>query len=183
LEAVSLIAAVLYILAVLVANYTATNFFELPVFGLVSWAVFVFGVTFTLRDYVHRHGRKWVYLMIGIAAVLQAIECLLLGVEWRIMVASFTAIILAETTDTEFYHRLDLPWIKRVAASNAVSIPLDSLLFNGIAFLGVFEPEVLVAIIFGEIVFKTIMGIVAGVPRWMFQRSSIVPVAIASSHR
>lgn len=172
LEDGTVIAAALYILATLVANYTATWFLPLPGFGLVSVAVFVFGLTFTLRDYVHRHGRRAVYLMIGVAALLNAGECLLLGVEWRIIAASFTAILLAEGVDTEFYHRLEVPWIRRVAASNAVSVPLDSLLFNGIAFAGVFDGPTLAAIMFGEVVIKYGIGIGVAVPRWICQRSS-----------
>ena len=46
----------IYITAVLVANYTATWFIPLPVFGLVSVGTLVFGVTFTQRDRVHRFG-------------------------------------------------------------------------------------------------------------------------------
>lgn len=178
-----MIAALPYIAAVLLANYTATWFLPLPGFGLVSVAVFAFGVTFTLRDYVHAHGRRAVYLMIGAAAILNAGECLLLGVEWRIMAASFVAIVLAEGVDTEFYHRLQLPWIKRVAASNALSVPLDSLLFNGIAFVGVFDGPTLAAIMFGEVVIKYGIGIGVAVPRWISQRSSTVLAAIGSSPR
>lgn len=174
-----MIAACLYVAAVMVANYTATWFLPMPLFGLVSVAVFIFGATFTLRDYVHRLGRRYVYLMIGLAGMSNVVECMLLGVEWRIIAASFTAIVLAEATDTEFYHRLHLPWIGRVAASNAISIPLDSLLFNGIAFAGIFEPEMLLAIIWGEIVVKFGIGLIVAVPRWL--RSSTAPAATVGS--
>ncbi|MFH0778165.1 MAG: VUT family protein [Candidatus Eisenbacteria bacterium] len=151
--------AALYTIAVLIANFTATWFIPLPVFGLVSVGTLVFGVTFTLRDRVHRFGRRAVYLMIFVAAVLNSLESVFLDVPWRIIVASFTAIVLAETADTEVYQRLlGRPWIQRVAGSNAVSIPLDSLLFNVIAFLGHFPLVKLAAIVFGEIVVKFTVG-------------------------
>lgn len=152
----------IYILAVLIANYTATWFIPLPVFGMVSVGTLVFGVTFTQRDRVHRYGRRPVYLMIVIAAVGMAFESLFLGVEWRIIVASFIAIVLSETADTEIYQKLlNRSWIQRVIRSNLISIPLDSLLFNVIAFAGVFAPGMLVAIIFGEIVAKFTTGAIA----------------------
>ena len=149
----------IYIIAVLVANYTATWFIPLPVFGLLSVGTLVFGITFTQRDRVHRFGRKPVYLMIFTAAVGMVLESLFLGVEWRIIAASFIAIILSETADTEVYQRLlQRPWIQRVVGSNLVSIPLDSMLFNVLAFAGVFAPSMLAAIIFGEIVTKFATG-------------------------
>ncbi len=156
----------LYIIAVLVANYTATWFIPLPVFGLVSVGTLVFGVTFTQRDRVHRFGRKRVYLMIFIAAVGMVLESLFLGVDWRIIAASFIAIVLSETVDTEVYQTLlQRPWMQRVIGSNLVSIPLDSILFNLIAFAGVFKPGMLMAIIFGEIVTKFATGAVAALWR------------------
>jgi len=149
----------IYIVAVLAANYTATWFIPLPIFGMVSVGTMIFGITFTQRDRVHRFGRKPVYLMIAIAAVGMVLESIFLGVEWRIILASFIAIVLSETADTEIYHRLlHRNWIQRVTGSNLVSIPLDSLLFNLIAFLGVFAPLMLVQIIFGEIVVKFVTG-------------------------
>ena len=61
-------------------------------------------------------------------------ESLFLEVPWRIILASFIAIILSETADTEIYQKLlQRSWFQRVLGSNLVSIPLDSLLFNIIA--------------------------------------------------
>ena len=129
----------IYIIAVLIANYTATWFIPLPIFGMVSVGTLVFGITFTQRDRVHKYGRKSVYLMIFIAAIGMVLESLFLGVEWRIIIASFIAIVLSETADTEIYQKLiKRSWMERVIGSNLVSIPLDSILFNIIAFYGVF---------------------------------------------
>lgn len=156
----------IYITAVLAANYTATWFMPLPVFGLVSVGTLIFGVTFTQRDRVHRYGRKAVYSMILIAALGMVMESLFLGVEWRIILASFIAIVLSEAVDTEIYHQLlHRSWLQRVTGSNLVSIPLDSALFNLIAFMGVFEPTMLVAIIFGEIAAKFTTGALAALWR------------------
>ena len=154
--------AIVYILATLAANYTATWFIHFPIFGQVSVATFIFGITFTARDRVHsKLGHKNVYIMIGIAAVLNLIVTVLGGVEWRIVVASLIAIVLAETADTEIYqHFINNTWGMRVFKSNSVSIPLDSLLFNLIAFAGLFSNMELASIIFGEIVFKGLVSAV-----------------------
>jgi uncharacterized PurR-regulated membrane protein YhhQ (DUF165 family) len=177
MEAETMIWSIIYVSAVLIANYTAIWFFPLPVFGLVAVGTLVFGATFTARDYVHYIGRRYVYTMILIAALSSAVLSLFGPIDWRIIVASVIAIILAETADTEIYQRLIARrWLVRVAGSNAVSIPLDSLLFNLIAFYGVFPLSMLAAIIFGEIVVKYITGGI--VASWrIFQTSSIAPAA------
>lgn len=155
-----------YVVAVLVANYTATWFIPLPIFGMVSVGTLVFGITFTQRDRVHRFGRKPVYLMIFFAAIGMVLESAFLSVEWRIIIASFIAIVLSETADTEVYQKLiKRSWMHRVIGSNLVSIPLDSILFNVIAFYGVFETGMLIAIIFGEIVAKFATGFIAALWR------------------
>jgi len=155
--------ALIYIAATLVSNYLADWFVPLPIFGLVSLGTLTFGVTFTQRDRVHRFGRKAVYIMIFAAAVLNVLESVFLGVSWRIIAASFTAIVLAEAADTEVYHRLlERPWLQRVAGSNAVSIPIDTVLFTCIAFAGVFPAGTLIAIMFGDVVVKAVIsGLVA----------------------
>ena len=160
------VSMIIYIGAVLAANYTATWFMPLPIFGMVSVGTLIFGVTFTQRDRVHRYGRKAVYSMILVAAVGMVLESLFLGVEWRIIAASFLAIVLSEAADTEIYHKLlHRSWLQRVAGSNLVSIPLDSLLFNLIAFWGVFAPAMLTSIVFGEIATKFATGALAALWR------------------
>jgi uncharacterized PurR-regulated membrane protein YhhQ (DUF165 family) len=165
--------AIVYILATLAANYTATWFIHFPVFGQVSVATFIFGITFTARDRVHSTlGRTNVYIMIAIAAVLNVIVTVVGGVEWRIVAASLIAIVLAETADTEIYqHFIDNTWGMRVLKSNSVSIPLDSLLFNLIAFAGLFSNLELASIIFGEIVFKGIVSAVTALRPLEYFRS------------
>ncbi len=166
--------AVLYILATLAANYTATWFIHFPFFGQVSVATFIFGITFTARDRVHsKLGRTNVYIMIAVAALLNLLVTLLGGVEWRIVAASLIAIVLAESADTEIYqHFITNTWGMRVLKSNSVSIPLDSLLFNGIAFAGVFSNAELASIIFGEIVFKGLVSAVTALRPLVYFRSA-----------
>jgi uncharacterized PurR-regulated membrane protein YhhQ (DUF165 family) len=122
--------------------------------------------------------------MILIAAVGMVLESLFLAVPWRIILASFIAIVLSETADTEVYHKLlQRSWFQRVLGSNLVSIPLDSILFNVIAFAGVFEPGMMVAIIFGEIVVKLPPGRLrhCGAPR--SAASTRPPLDSWGSHR
>jgi hypothetical protein len=161
-----MIDALIYIAATLAANYTAAWFIPLPIFGLVSVGTLAFGVTFTQRDRVHRHGRKAVYMMIAVAAIMNVLLSVLLGVSGRIILASFGAIVLAEIADTEVYQRLiDRPWIQRVAGSNAVSIPIDTILFTLVAFAGVFPVSMLIAIIFGDMVLKAVISSIVALRR------------------
>lgn len=157
--------SIIYLAAVLSANYTAIWFIPVFWFGLVSFGTILFGATFTARDYVHRLGRRYVYTMIAVAALASAALAVATSlvdtnvVDWRIILASVTAIVLAESIDTEVYQRfIKHHWLTRVSISNAFSIPADSLLFNGIAFAGVFALPMLAAIVAGEIVVKFAAG-------------------------
>lgn len=157
--------AIIYIIVVLLANYTATWFIPFPIFGQVSIGTLIFGITFTQRDRMHRLGRRYVYGIIGLTAVLAGLESLFLAVPSRIIVASLIAIVLSEVADTEVYQRfIHRSWYTRVATSNAVSIPIDTLLFNLIAFYGVFPGIELISIMFGEIVFKALTA--SGAALW-----------------
>jgi len=159
--------SIIYIVSVLLANYTAEWFVPLPYFGLLALGTLVFGITFTARDYVHRLGRKYVYTMIGVTALVAFVMSLFLGVPIRIIIASVTAIVLAEAADTEVYHRLRKQnWLVRVFSSNAISVPLDTLLFTFIAFWGVFPVPVLIEIIYADILIKYAVGIVVAFFRY-----------------
>jgi hypothetical protein len=84
----------------------------------------------------------------------------------RIILASFVAIVLAESADTEVYQKLiDRSWLVRVLGSNAVSIPLDTLLFNGIAFWGALPLATIASVMAGDIVIKTVVGAVTALYR------------------
>lgn len=151
--------AAIYVLATLGANYTAAWFIPLPIFGQVAVGTFVFGVTFTQRDRLHSAGRGWVYGTIAIAALANVLMSVFLDVPFRIILASFLAIVLAETADTEIYQKLlRYPWLVRVAGSNAVSVPLDTLLFTLVAFGGVLTTGSMISLLFGEVLTKYVIG-------------------------
>ncbi|MDA0673443.1 MAG: VUT family protein [Cyanobacteria bacterium] len=158
----SLINAAIYILATLGANYTATWFIPFPIFGQVAVGTFIFGITFTQRDRLHSAGRRWVYGTIAAAALANVLMSALLTVPGRIIVASFLAIVLAETADTEVYQRLlRYPWLVRVTGSNAVSVPLDTVLFSLVAFAGVLPAWEIASLVFGEVITKYAIGAIA----------------------
>lgn len=155
-----LINAIIYVLATLGANYTAAWFIPFPLFGQVAVGTFVFGVTFTQRDKLHSAGRKWVYFTIAFAALANVLMSAVLAVPLRIIAASFLAIVLAESADTEIYQKLlPYPWLMRVAGSNAVSVPLDTLLFTSVAFAGVLSNQEMLSLLFGETLTKYAIGI------------------------
>jgi uncharacterized PurR-regulated membrane protein YhhQ (DUF165 family) len=130
-------AMTVYVVCTLLANYTFDSFLPLGDFFLVNVGTFFFGITFTQRDRVHQYGRRSVYLMILLAAAANVALALTLGTPLRYVAVGFLAIVLSETADTEIYQRLlNRRWLTRVASSNAVSAPLDTLIFTVLAFAG-----------------------------------------------
>lgn len=75
--------SIIYLVAVLTANYTAVWFIPLPAFGIISVGTILFGATFTARDYVHSLGRDRVYMMIAVAALASAALSVAGSVDWR----------------------------------------------------------------------------------------------------
>ena len=131
--------AVAYVASVVAANLTLDVFLDLPVFGTFTFGTVFFAATFTFRDRVHHlsASRAWVYRMIAWCAVANVVAATATATPMRYIVASFTAIVLAEGADTEVYHRLrERSWAARVLASNAVSVPVDTVVFVSIAFAG-----------------------------------------------
>ncbi len=130
----------------------------------IDAGTFVYPVTFTLRDLVHKLlGRTAARAVIIAAGVINLLMAGLLAFAawlppdptwhlqrefaavlapvWRIVVASIAAEIISEFVDTEIYHL----WVTqvthryqwaRVLLSNGVSVPLDSLIFCWGAFGG-----------------------------------------------
>jgi hypothetical protein len=154
----------------------------------------IYPFTFTLRDLVHKAAgiataRALIFTAAGmnvIMAVLFWIVAALppdlvvgpqtefgavLSPVYRIVLASIIAEIVSELIDTEVYKR----WVDRfsekwqwgrVLTSNAVAIPIDSVIFVVIAFGGVIPAAAVVAIIWGNILVKGLVTVIS-VP-WIY---------------
>jgi queuosine precursor transporter len=85
---------------------------------------------------------------------------------WRIVLASIVAEVVSELLDTEIY----TVWVTqvttryqwaRVLASNAVSVPIDSLVFCWIAFGGVLPAAVVWSIFWSNVLVKGIITLIS----------------------
>lgn len=177
-----------YIALQLTADVAAAKIVE--VWGLTLPAgSFIFALTFTWRDMLHKRlGKEWARAAIVAAAVCnlgmvgyfllaiempapvfwgnQAAYSSVLGVVWRIALASIAAEVVSELLDTEVYHLLidripERHQYLRVLGSNAVSLPVDSLVFATLAFGGTMPLSGLVDLVWGQIVFKALITFVS----------------------
>lgn len=177
-----------YITLQLVADVTAVKIVEIGGFTLPGGSL-VFALTFTWRDMLHKRlGKEWARAAIVMAALCnlgmvlyfllaihlpfpvfweaQASFETTLGVVWRITIASIIAEVVSEMVDTEVYHHLiaRIPsrhQYLRVLGSNAVSLPLDSLVFASIAFAGTMPLRALADVVWGQIVFKMAVTLIS----------------------
>jgi len=155
----------------------------------IDAGTFVYPFTFTLRDLVHKTaGIKAARALIVTCAVLNLIMAglfwltsvlppdmavgpqlefgIVLSPVWRIVFASITAEVVAELIDTEGYrlwvekvtHRYQ--WA-RVLVSNALSIPIDSLIFVWIAFGGVLPTAVVWSIFVSNVIIKGLTTLIS----------------------
>ncbi len=160
---VALVAVGVYIGAQVISQVTSLKIGT--VFGrAVDMGTFIYPITFTLRDVIHKAaGRRAARLVIltsaGVNLFLAAYltwvagfrtdpsyplgreYAAVLGPLWRIVIASLLAMVVSELIDTEVYHwwvtkiTVRFQWL-RVLVSNAVSIPVDNLIFA----IGAFAP-------------------------------------------
>ena len=156
----------------------------------VDAGTLIYPFTFTLRDLIHKiagksAARTLIFLAAGINVFMAGFFWLVarlppdpitgpqlefgtvLAPVWGIVVASILAEVVAELIDTEAYQRWvtwfgeDRQW-GRVLFSNAISIPVDSAIFVGLATLfGVFTPEVAWAIFGANVVFKALVTVIS----------------------
>jgi uncharacterized integral membrane protein (TIGR00697 family) len=173
-----------YVAAQIMADVASLRIIE--VFGVtMDGGTLIYPFTFTLRDLVHKAAgvqvaRALIFAAAGInvvmallfkvVAVLPADAAvgpqdefgLVLTPVFRIVLASIIAEVVAELIDTEVYRA----WVARfgersqwgrVLASNAVAVPIDSVIFAVIAFGGVLPAEAVVAIIWGNILVKALV--------------------------
>ena len=155
----------------------------------IDGGTFIYPLTFTLRDMVHKLlGRKAARTLIVAAAGINLVMALffaflaklppdptwplqqafadVLSPVWRIVLASIVAEVLSELLDTELYQL----WVSRVTrryqwarvlVSNSVSVPVDSLVFVWIAFGGVLTVAVVWSIFWANVLVKGMMTLIS----------------------
>ena len=184
-----IVVASAYIAAQMLADITSLKIVAFVGLSMDAGTL-IYPITFTLRDMVHKVvGKKGARVIIVTAAAINLamaglfwiVSRLPYDVEagpqpdwdavlspvWRIVLASIAAEVLAELTDTEVYHL----WVTRVTRryqwarvlfSNAVSVPLDSLLFCWLAFGGTLPADVVWSIFWANMLLKgavTLLGL------------------------
>ena len=192
-----------YIFFSLTGNIAAT---KITYFGnLVMDAGFIYAITFTWRDLIHKQlGRTAAITTIWLAAAINLLAALyfqfvvllpaqtdwadkggqaaweflfgiidasgsgwqsIFSLQMRIVLGSIITAIIAELIDTRVYHlwvrgpTREWPQWTRVFASNAVSIPVDSIMFPLIAFTGIVGIDALGQMIWTNIIVKAIISL------------------------
>ena len=171
----------LYIAAQLLSDIASLKISLIAGFSIDA-GTFIYPLTFTIRDLIHKRlgklaARKIIFLAAGInlcmALFFHFVAWLpqdpawglgkefsaILGPVWRIVIASIIAEVFSELIDTEIYHlwqsriTTKYQWM-RVLSSNAVSIPIDSLIFCWGAFGFLLPHDVVWSIFFANVIVK-----------------------------
>jgi hypothetical protein len=177
----------------------------------VDAGTFIYPLTFTVRDLVHKRlGKNAARTVILLAAAINLFMAILfyfaawlpedpswgLGDEfarvltpvWRIVIASIVAELVSEMLDTEVYHL----WIThvtkryqwmRVLASNLVGIPIDSLIFCWGAFGFVLPYRVVWSIFFANLVIKMLITLVSLPGIYLVKESPVSAGGIMQNNR
>lgn len=188
LMASAILVAVFYVAAQMLSDIASLQIVLVAGFSIDA-GTFIYPLTFTLRDMVHKvAGIKIARLLIISAAVVNLLMALffklvsslppdlavgpqtefgaLLSPVWRIVLASIAAEVIAELIDTEGYRI----WVEkvtrryewaRVVFSNSISIPVDSFLFSFLAFYGKMPLSVVSSIFFSNMIIKGLTTIIS----------------------
>lgn len=155
----------------------------------IDAGTFIYPLTFTIRDLVHKQlGKTAARTVIVLAAAINLFMVVffhfaawlpqdpswglgkefstILGPVWRIVIASIVAEVISELIDTEVYHF----WVSRITRkyqwarvlfSNAVSIPIDSLIFCWGAFGRTLPNSIVWSIFFANVIVKGLVTLVS----------------------
>ena len=174
----------IYIAAQLLSDIASLKITLIAGFSMDA-GTFIYPVTFTIRDLVHKRlGISAARSVIILAAVINLFMAVffhfvarlpqdpawglgkefavILGPVWRIVIASIMAEVFSELIDTEVYHLWQsritkkFQWM-RVLSSNAVSIPIDSLIFCWGAFGLVLPSDVVWSIFWANVIVKSVV--------------------------
>ena len=171
----------IYVAAQLLSDIASLKITLIAGFSMDA-GTFIYPLTFTIRDLIHKHlGKTAARTVIILAAAINLFMALflqttawlpqdpswgmgkefsaILGPVWRIVIASIIAEVFSELIDTEIYHLWQsritkkYQWL-RVLSSNAVSIPVDSMIFCWAAFGFVLPHSVVWSIFYANVMVK-----------------------------
>ncbi len=150
--------SILYILNIIISNFFASTVL-LNYNGLITLIIgtLTFGFVFVLRDILHKYGKNYVYLLIVISVILSTLFNIVTNTPLQIVAASAIGLFIGEAVDTEIFQNLkNKSWIIRALSSNSISVPIDSLLFNYIAFYGSELQGQKISLTIADIIYKFI---------------------------
>ena len=174
----------IYIAAQLLSDIASLKITLIAGFSMDA-GTFIYPVTFTIRDLVHKRlgisAARSVIILAALINLFMAVFfhfvarlpqdpawglgkefAVILGPVWRIVIASIIAEVFGELIDTEIYHLWQsritkrFQWM-RVLSSNAVSIPIDSLIFCWGAFGLVLPSDVVWSIFWANVIVKSVV--------------------------
>ena len=192
-QANSIYTSAIVVISVYIAAQMLSDIGSLKIAWVAGFSVdagtFIYPLTFTIRDLVHKQlGKAAARTVIILAAVINLLMVVffqfaawlpqdpswglgkefatILGPVWRIVVASIVAEVISELIDTEAYHL----WVSRITRkyqwarvlfSNAISIPIDSLIFCWGAFGFALPGSVVWSIFFANVIIKGLVTFVS----------------------
>jgi len=185
--------AAIVVISVYIAAQLLSDIGSLKIAWIAGFSIdagtFIYPLTFTLRDLVHKLlGKAAARTIIILAAVINLFMVIffqfaawlpqdpswglgkefatILGPVWRIVIASIMAEVISEMIDTEVYHF----WVSRVTrkyqwarvlTSNAISIPIDSLIFCWGAFALALPNTVVWSIFSANVILKGFVTVIS----------------------
>jgi hypothetical protein len=184
----AILVSVLYVAAQMLSDIASLRIVMIAGFSIDA-GTFIYPLTFTLRDMVHKvAGIRAARILILAAAAINILMALffkavalmppdlsvgpqvefglVLSPIWRIVAASIIAEVISELIDTEGYRI----WVERVTHkyqwarvlfSNSLSIPIDSFVFSFLAFWGVFPNPIVISIFLSNMIIKGLTTLVS----------------------
>ncbi len=186
-------ASAIVVVSVYIAAQLLSDIGSLKIAWVAGFSVdagtFIYPLTFTIRDLVHKQlGKTAARTVILLAAAINLFMiiffqfiawlpqdpswglgkefAIIFGPVWRIVIASIVAEVISELIDTEVYHF----WVTRITRkyqwtrvliSNAVSIPIDSFIFSWMAFGFALPSSVVWSIFWANIIMKGLITLVS----------------------
>lgn len=122
-----------YVAAIPITNFLFAYVGVLPIPGTeYVWhpLSIIVGFWLVLRDFAHKElGDRWIFAPVVVGMALSYATS-----SPRIATASAIAFLASECVDYAIYRWSGRPLAQRIFLSSAASVPVDSLLFAGIAF-------------------------------------------------